>query len=122
MPVKKLIFVYNANSGPFNSLADTLHKTFSPKTYKCNLCKITYGAFNMREDWREFINQLNIKTEFLHKDEFEKVYPGKKTDLPAILLNIDKKLQILLNTKEIESITDLNELKNLVKKRLNSNK
>jgi len=35
---KKLIFVYNADSGGFfTGLKDTLHKTFRKSTYGCNL-------------------------------------------------------------------------------------
>ena len=72
--MKKLIFIYNADSGFFNSLKDTVQKTVAPKSYDCKLCQVTFGAFSMKDDWREFINQLSIKVEFLHKDEFIKKY------------------------------------------------
>ena len=71
---KKIIFVYNAKSGLFNSLKDTVHKTLSPNTYECNLCQVTFGAFNMKDEWKEFIENLKIKSEFLHKNEFIKKY------------------------------------------------
>ena len=35
-----LVFVYNADSGVFNALADAAHKIFSPRTYACNLCAL----------------------------------------------------------------------------------
>ncbi|MCF7977351.1 hypothetical protein U5801_08255 [Lamprobacter modestohalophilus] len=39
----ELIFVYNADTGLFNQLADAAHKAFSADTYACNLCRVTYG-------------------------------------------------------------------------------
>jgi hypothetical protein len=39
----KLLFVYNADSGLFNSIAEAAHKIVSPQTYRCDLCRITYG-------------------------------------------------------------------------------
>ena len=47
-----LIFVYNADSGLFNTLTDIAHKTFAPETYSCNLCAITFGTFGMRTEWK----------------------------------------------------------------------
>ena len=39
----ELLFVYNADTGLFNTVADAAHKILSPSTYSCNLCKVTYG-------------------------------------------------------------------------------
>jgi len=62
--MKKIIFVYNANSGFFSSLKDTIHKTISPDTYQCNLCQVTFGAFNMKDEWKEFIEKLPYEIDF----------------------------------------------------------
>lgn len=35
MSQPSLIFVYNANSGMWNTMLDTIHKTVSPETYQC---------------------------------------------------------------------------------------
>ena len=43
-----LLFVYNADSGFFNTLADIGHKLFSPATYPCQLCAITHGVLAER--------------------------------------------------------------------------
>ena len=51
----RLLFVYNADSGLFNTLTDIAHKMLSPKTYTCNLCAITHGLFSEKEEWKEFI-------------------------------------------------------------------
>ena len=35
--------IYNADGGLVNGALDLLHKTFSPATYACRLCDVTYG-------------------------------------------------------------------------------
>jgi len=118
--MKKIIFVYNANSGLFSSLKDTIHKTFSPKTYQCNLCQITFGAFNMKEDWKEFIQKLPYEIEFLHKDEFNKKYGKTKCDFPNAFTIKNGKLELLINNKEINSAKSIEELKTLVQQKIKS--
>lgn len=66
-----LLFVYNADSGLFNTLADIAHKIFSPKTYACNLCALTHSPIGMRSDWKTFLADLRQPLEFLHRDEFQ---------------------------------------------------
>ncbi len=105
----KLIFVYNADSGFFNSLTDYTHKLISPSTYKCNLCALTYGNLGEKRKWTEFIKSLD--TEFLHKDEFHKKY-SVKAELPAIF---DGKLKLLISAKKLAKLKTLDELINLVK-------
>ncbi len=80
-----LVFVYNADSGVFNTLADLAHKTLSPATYSCNLCAITYSSFGMRREWRAFLEGLDVAAEFLHRDELGERY-GVAVPLPAIFL------------------------------------
>lgn len=69
-----LVFVYNADSGLFNLLTDIAHKAFSPKTYACNLCAITHSSFGMKNEWRQYLDNLNISFEFLHADELKADY------------------------------------------------
>ena len=38
----KLIFVYNADSGPVSGLFDIGHKLFSPDTYQCGPVSYTH--------------------------------------------------------------------------------
>ncbi|MFW9877419.1 MAG: hypothetical protein ACFFG0_30385 [Candidatus Thorarchaeota archaeon] len=78
----KLIFVYNADSGAINLVKDFWKKILRPSSYECNLCKQTYGLFNVKKDWKSFIKNLNIETEFLHRDEFEKQYEFKDAKYP----------------------------------------
>ena len=80
-----LLFVYNADSGLFNTISDIGHKIFSPQTYDCRLCAITHGYFVERKAWRTFIEALAAECEFLHRDEFRRRYPANDTSLPAVL-------------------------------------
>ena len=72
-----LVFVYNADSGLFNTLTDIAHKIFSPDTYSCNLCMITHDNLSMRSEWKDFIEKLDIELEFLHRD-LEAVLQGRE--------------------------------------------
>ncbi len=72
-----LLFVYNADSGFFNTLADIGHKLFSPATYPCQLCAITHGVLAERGAWRDFVAALDLPSEFLHRDQFQARFPGK---------------------------------------------
>lgn len=83
-PSATLMFVYNADSGLFNTMADIGHKMFSPETYECALCALTHGYFKERGQWREFVEGLGTECLFLHRDEFLRRYPGQSTKLPAV--------------------------------------
>jgi hypothetical protein len=115
----ELILVYNADSGFFKSIKDSLHKTLSPSTYKCRLCALTYGTIRMRDEWKTFIAKLNVPTEFLHKDEFLKMiktHPHKIKNyvFPAIFLKKKEKISLLINHKEINKAKTLKDLMNLI--------
>ena len=113
-----LIFVYNADSGLFNTLTDIAHKIFAPETYECNLCAITYGNFAMRAEWKEFLETLDRELEFLHRDEFAVRYPGVASPLPAIFLKENDRLEPMITAEEINACASTEDLKELIKARL----
>ncbi len=114
--IEKLIFVYNANSGYFNIVADIGHKIFSPDTYPCSLCNITYGIFKIKPEWQNFIQSINLPLEFLHKDEFVYQYPDLKSiQLPAILSKqFGKPLKCIMSHTELNKLSDIKNLKALI--------
>ena len=116
--MKTIIFTYNADSGFFNSLKDTIHKTVAPKSYDCNLCQVTFGAFSMKDDWKEFIENLSIKVEFLHKNEFINKYGDKKESFPNAFIEDNNKLTLLISSEEINKTKNILQLKTLVKEKL----
>lgn len=107
---EKLIFIYNADSGLRNLILDGAHKILSPATYACKLCDITFGAFTENKTWKKFRLQLeadNIELEFLHKDEFAKVYRSKfgyKFTFPIVLIETSNDLEIFLNSNELNQL------------------
>jgi hypothetical protein len=131
---RKLVFVYNAQSGILNAVKDSLHKTFAPKTYQCNLCAVTFGSVTMKREWKRFVENLDITVEFLHIDEFESRYSGGEAarfgPYPAVFI-VKEELHsgaagpaaspaALISAEEINSITSLSELMDLVTKKLNA--
>lgn len=117
MDTTNLIFAYNANSGIFNAVWDSLHKTFSPKTYNCNLCAITYTSVSMKKQWKDFVSKLNVPVLFLHRDELEKKYGITDLRLPVLLANKRTHFDVLLSAERINEIKDLEDLIEQVKQK-----
>ncbi|NMW17950.1 MAG: GTPase [Chlorobiaceae bacterium] len=104
----KLIFVYNADSGPISGLFDIGHKIIRPDTYSCGLCKLTFDTFTEKQAWRAFRESSPVEMEFLHRDEFEKIY-SSTFDYPVILRQ-NGEIEILLSKKEIDGFAHLDDL------------
>lgn len=114
-----LLFVYNADNGLFSTVTDFAHKILRPETYACSLCQLTYGAFAMRDEWRDFIAGLPLSVTFLHRNQFRSAYPAfSATRLPAVFTIDDHRPTLLISAQEIERQTDLSALMALVRSRL----
>lgn len=121
----ELIFVYNADSGIFNVIKDALHKTIMPSTYQCNLCALTYGTITVKDEWKTFIDNLPLLSQFLHRDEFIQqieTHPHKIKNIqfPAIFLNKQGRISLLINNLEINACQTLTDLMNLITTKLSS--
>lgn len=112
-----LLFVYNADSGLFNTLADIGHKIFSPATYGCALCTLTHGYFQERRQWRAFVDGLGCDCEFLHRDQFIERYPRDQTALPAVFLQRNGVLECCIDATTLKGCNDLEALQALVMRR-----
>ena len=113
-----LLFVYNADSGLFNTLTDIAHKVFSPDTYECNLCMITHDNLSIKSDWKDFIEQLDLDLTFLHRDEFIKQYDVKNTQLPCVFSKDKNGLSNFISADEINASKTAEELKKLIQEKL----
>ena len=120
--MKKLIFVYNADSSFFSTVKDLAHKIISPSTYPCNLCAITYGSFAMKKEWKEFIKNIELTVQVLHRDEFQKGYSTDIVGFPAIFMKRDSKLSLFIAEKEIDRCKNLEHLKKLLINKLKRDK
>ncbi|MFL6255619.1 MAG: hypothetical protein ACJ74T_11450 [Pyrinomonadaceae bacterium] len=109
-----LVFVYNADSRVFNTLADAAHKIFSPRTYACNLCALTHTAVRMRGEWKQFLDGLGRPLEFLHADELATRYGLKGVGLPAIFTKEGDGLKVLAGADSINACRTLDELERLI--------
>lgn len=119
---ERLIFVYNADSGLFNTLTDIAHKLFSPGTYRCSLCAVTHSPFAMRRQWRRFLETLPARPLFLHRDEFGDAYPALRITPPVVLVARDNgETTVCLSAAEIARCRSVTALQTLISERcLNS--
>lgn len=104
---QKTLFIYNANSGARNAIMDSMQKVFSPSTYDCKLCDITYGVIAENRTWKKFRQESKHQMNFLHKDEFSKKYASKfgyKFEFPIVLLEGQSGLEVLISTKELNNL------------------
>lgn len=108
--MKKLIFVYNANSGTLNTLLDIGHKLLSPSTYNCQLCSLTHGALAEKKQWKEFRESFPHDLIFLHKDEFEEEYQ-QSFIYPVVLEDVEGEIKERI---AYTTFADLNELEELI--------
>jgi len=106
----KLIFIYNADAGLGNAILDSLHKTFSPKTYPCKLCAITYGTVSMNKEWKTWLETGNFESIFLHKDEFVSSEYNRAIMLPAILIEKENTVKVAVGNRDFETINTLEDL------------
>jgi hypothetical protein len=121
----KLIFVYNADSGFKNLMIDAAHKIFSPKTYPCKLCDLTYGKLGERKAWKKFRQQANAEMKFLHADEFEHLYKSKfrpAFQLPVVLVEEEYELDVLLSDRGLDEIDSLKELMTIIQNFIENHK
>jgi hypothetical protein len=125
---KKLVFVYNADSGGFfTGLKDTLHKTFRKSTYQCNLCQVTFGAFGMKKEWKNYVDNLDtpveffkkdkFKFEFLHRDEFKDKYLVENAQFPSAYIETENGLELFISQEEMNAVKSIDELKVIVEKK-----
>ena len=112
-----LVFVYNADSGVFNTLTDIAHKIMSPNTYECNLCNLTHGYFKARDEWLGFLRELDVEIEFLHRDEFVKKY-HIEADYPAVFIKENNDLKLWINKDKINSLSSTEELMKVIRAEL----
>ena len=112
-----LVFIYNARSGNLQALLDLVHKTFSPATYRCALCQLTY-TFRMRQPWREYLEKLPWDIEFRYFDQLGEEERRLAGTLPACLLKSGSHRRLLLDAEMINGCRDLAGLIALLEKQL----
>ncbi len=121
---KRLVFIYNADSGVMNTVKDWWHKLLKKSTYECNLCVQTFGAFGMKKDWKSFTENLNVPVnflkkdkfslEFLHRDEFKEKYDIQDAKFPSAYIQSESEFKLFISQEEMNSVKSLDNLMELV--------
>lgn len=97
----KLIFVYNAKNGIFNSSLDFFHKILSPKTYPCTLYMLTHGSAKEKDSWTKFIKGTDQNIVFNNIDDFEERY-RTSYNYPVIVREEDDQMRVIFSKEQIE--------------------
>jgi hypothetical protein len=113
-----LLFVYNAKSGKFNALFDAGHKLFSPNTYHCKLCALTFNTFSENKQWKKFREESKINMLFYHIDEFEKNFPNTSFEYPVVLKQIENDLTVFLSKESLNVLDTVDSLINEILKQV----
>jgi hypothetical protein len=94
--IERLIFVFDADSGPLSALLDSARKVLRIKG--CTLCAITHGLAGEKSDWTECKATLGVPVDYLHRDE---VTPELRQligdQLPHVVAQTDGELIPLLS-------------------------
>lgn len=65
--IRRLILIYNADSGRLNAWADSARKIL--RLNGCSLCAITHGLAGEKADWRSCRAEIGVPIDTLHRDE-----------------------------------------------------
>lgn len=122
---KRLLCVYNADTGLIEALMHAVHKAVRPDTYPCSLCALTYGAVSMRGDWKAFWQELELQVDFYHRDDFTRDFPkfgtggANEVALPVVMIDdADAELRILISNEELDRMADVSDLMERVEREL----
>lgn len=72
----------------------------------------------MKKDWKNYVKNLDIPAEFLHKDEFEDKYVIENAKFPSAYIEKDKCLEIFINQEEMNAVKTIEELKDIVNQKI----
>lgn len=109
-----LLFIYAADSGLFNTVADIAHKIFSPQTYQCQLCALTHGHFTVRKEWQQFIESLPVPCLFMHRDQAAEIPDVAVDQLPAVYRRQQGHWQLCLGRDAVTRCRNLHQLQTAI--------
>jgi len=84
---KTIYFIYNADSGLFNSLKYWYKKNIKKQHGTCELCDISHGKYFVRIDWLLFLWELkkDYDVKVLHRDEVSQKIKDKVSFFPTVI-------------------------------------
>lgn len=115
---RKLIFVYNGDSGVLNSLVHLMHKTFSPSTYECRLCFLIYNGISLDKGWQAYIEQIGAEVTYCHRDTFAEQHGVSYPTYPLVLEQFGETYKVLIDATDFGTIDNLDALMSKLDARL----
>ena len=94
IPVDRLIFVFNADSGAIAALADSARKIL--RLNGCSLCAITHGLAGEKGEWKDCKAELGVPVDYVHRNEIEGALAPVATELPCVVAEAGGELVLLL--------------------------
>ena len=76
-----------------------------------------FSHFKIKQDWVEFLEQIDTELEFLHRDEFIKNYYQDNAELPAIFIEENEEISVWVDQASINQIETLDDLKAVIMER-----
>ena len=114
-----LLFIYNSDSSRLPGLKDyTAGTPAAFRTGNCALSAITHSPVGMKKEWKRFIRDLAIPSRFLNRNEFFSEFGHCQTTFPAVLLQKETELAILVNAEELNRCRSLNDIISLLEQHL----
>tara|TARA_B100000131_G_scaffold210320_1_gene202182 strand:- start:47 stop:460 length:414 start_codon:yes stop_codon:yes gene_type:complete len=106
---KNVYFIYNAENDFFSAMNDFFHKSFSPKTYPCSLCGLTYSVAFKKKIWKEYLDSLEYSHHFIYRNQLDD-FEGDVGELPVVLFGNKIQYEILVSSNEMKQMTNVDEL------------
>ncbi len=93
--ISKLLFVFSANGGRWNALADSMKKLLMMEG--CALCSITHGIAGEKREFLIWKRSVGVPIEYVHRDEMQaELVDVAGTAVPAVVAVTDRRLVLLL--------------------------
>jgi hypothetical protein len=119
--LKTLLFVYNTDSSVLQALRDyTACPSAASRSGNCTLCALTHSPVGMKKEWKRFIRDLEIPSQFLNRNEFLSEFGDYQHTFPAVFLRKGTELVLLICSGELSRCQTLRDIISLIEYHLQS--
>jgi hypothetical protein len=98
--VSKLLFVFSANGGRWNAIADSMKKLLMMEG--CALCSITHGIAGEKREFLIWKHSVGVPIEYVHRDEMQaELVDVVGKAIPAVVAVTGQRLVLLLSPEVV---------------------